>query len=190
MTKPFTRVATALVASMSVALFMSTQSQAQSPKSPYESPALVNAIMFHEIDAMTPTEQEAKSRYALSIIGFSVWFNSRCNFLPQNIETAIIAVYDQFAPVYSAGRFRDRQSRTKRSFAPMPQRASIECNVCVRIPHRTRSHLSAVPRRCNARGGLQMIRNRTTSVREFPELDHTHSYFAALIRGATTHRLS
>jgi len=95
MTKPFTRVATALVASMSVALFMSTQSQAQSPKSPYESPALVNAIMFHEIDAMTPTEQEAKSRYALSIIGFSVWFNSRCNFLPQNIETAIIAVYDQ-----------------------------------------------------------------------------------------------
>src|SRR5882757_10037768 len=76
------------------------------------------------------------------------------------------------------------------AFAQMPQRASIECNVCVRIPQWTRSPLSAMPRRCNARGGLQIIRNRTNSVREFPELDHPHSYFAALIRAATTHRLS
>jgi hypothetical protein len=95
MTKRFTQVAALLLASITVAGITPDQSQAQSSKSPYENPALVEAIMFHQIDALRPNEQDAKNRLALSIIGFSVWFNSRCNFLPQNLETAILSVYDQ-----------------------------------------------------------------------------------------------
>jgi hypothetical protein len=116
MTKHFTNGAAALLVSISAASLVATPSQAQTAKSPYENPALVDAIMFHQLDTLTSKDQEGQNRLALSVVGFSVWFHSRCNFLPQNIETAILTVYDQArqdSTIAEASRSPDQKLRVE-----------------------------------------------------------------------------